>query len=108
MDPCPDCSEKFEARNLPLHQVHSYPCSPILTLPPQIQVHAPKTECSSCSPLQNIPSQLMDLHMYFFHPQPQEEEKELVLGEECELCDKKLTEEEVDMKEHLLVQHDVR
>ena len=71
-------------------------------------MHAPKTECSSCSPLQNIPSQLMDLHMYFFHPQPQEEEKELVLGEECELCDKKLTEEEVDMKEHLLVQHDVR
>lgn len=90
---CPDCPGKFEAKNLPLHK---------------LQVHAPKTLCSSCQPPCNIPTQLMDMHQFYFHPPvPEEgEQEEVVLGDQCQLCDLRLPEQ--DMKDHLLVEHDVR
>ena len=93
MEPCPEssCSMEFEAHLLPLHQV---------------QVHAPKTTCTSCTTPTPIPSPLLTLHMNVFHPPEREEGEEAELGDTCQLCDLKL--ETSDLARHLLEEHEVR
>ena len=82
---------EFEAHLLPLHQV---------------QVHEPKTTCTSCSTPTPIPSVLLTLHMNVFHPPEREEGEEEELGDTCQLCDLKV--ETTDLAKHLLEEHEVR